>query len=576
MAFPTIISPVFSSVEPPGKHGPFFVGSNIYVINVDQTLGDPGHIAMMKSTDAGKTWAEADAVDHFLVTSNSLCACQDTTDASKLYIFYLDEFGLAQFTTFDASTDLWGIAVASSGTFQTGVCCHRASDNVVAMAYQGDTVNTFFINHQIIAVVLFDLGTQTWGSPFDLDYLDYADVTLWNLFPSAIAARDDGKLSVLYQQKTDASQTTQKTGGFGAGTGTFQVPGDCILFDTVDVVAGGGGGSPGVGGAGGGGGGWDGGAAIAASPGATSGYTVGSGGSGAAPGPATAGGSSTFLGFNALGGGGGSVAGGTGGAGSNAGGTGGSGAGGGGGGGGIAASSLGPGANGADATILGPGGNGGNSAPPNPATSGFPGIDGGGGGGNGEAGGNGGDGGDGFIAFAYTPFTNAHDGRLFHQVINPDNTLGTLQEITEGEFPFDNIIPFACDADAGEGFVTVAFSGVNATTNADIMVGRAPNADALVFDWQTISADNAGSELDSSPAIAADGKKTYLVSVAAPSVTDVTFKLRADTGTGFGPASNLGKFADQGCRLQIKAAAGKAGITFGTPTGWVADYIITV
>lgn len=576
MAFPTIISPVFSSVEPPGKHGPFFVGSNIYVINIDQTLGDPGPIAMMKSTDGGKTWVPQDVPGQFLITGNSPCACQNSVDPTQIYIVYNDDSFVTSLVTFDAGTDTWSASRVQTTNGRPGVCCYRESDNRVVVAFQGSTVTTFFINHSIVSAFEFDIASQAWGTSFDLDYLDYADVTLWNLFPSAIAARDDGKLSVFYQQKTDASESVQKTGGFGAGTGTFQVPGDCILFDTVDVVAGGGGGSPGVGGAGGGGGGWDGGAAIAASPGATSGYTVGSGGSGAAPGPATAGGSSTFLGFNALGGGGGSVAGGTGGAGSNSGGTGGSGASGGGGGGGIAASSLGPGANGADATILGPGGNGGNSAPPNPATSGFPGINGGGGGGNGEAGGNGGDGGDGFISFAYTPFTNAHDGRFFHQVINPDNTLGTLQEITEGEFPFDNIIPFACDADAGEGFVTVAFSGVNATTNADIMVGRAPNADALVFDWQTISADNAGSELDSSPAIAADGKKTYLVSVAAPSVTDVTFKLRADTGTGFGPASNLGKFADQGCRLQIKAAAGKAGITFGTPTGWVADYIITV
>lgn len=566
MAFPIVINPSRSAVESPGKFGPWFVGASIYELNIDYANNA---LAMMKSQDGGKTWNEQDTADRPPTSGIPACGCQNTTDATQLYVIYFDaSLGGLAIVTYDAVSDTWGSPVGAA-IGQPGVCCYRAADNTVVLAGAFANVTTFgTLGHFILAAMLFDVAAQTWGSPFNLDYLDFVDPTLWNMFPVGMAARTDGSLSVFFEQVTAASSTKPVTNTMeGASSGTFITPGDCVIFSEVDVVGAGGGGASANGGTGGGGGGWSGGTGIAATPGASSAYVIGAGGP-----PDMAGGSTVFLGLTAFGGlDGGS--GGAGGAGSNAGGNGGSGNIGGGGGGATPGSISGIGANGQDATVFAPGGNGGGGAL-DPSDGGG-GANGGGGGGNGQnPGGLGGGGGDGVISYTYTPFTNSHDGRLFHQAIHPDNSLGPLQEITEAEFPFDNVIPFAFDCDAGDGFVAVVFSGVNGTTNQSIMTGRAPDADTLAFSWQTLDSGNSGSQYDSAPAIAADGAKTYLAYVSVPTLTDVNFKAALDVGSGFGVARSLGAFVDPGCRIQVGARSGKTGVTFGTPAPWVADYVV--
>lgn len=598
MPFPVTIDTA-SAPEQPGSYGPFSGGGDIlYEVNYKTTEGDTpfGQLFMEKSTDGGATWAEADAGNGpiiatkeqaFLASQNyvAACACQSTLDPTQIYVCWVDQSLQLNISPFTIGVDTWGSAVPAIG--QAGVigcCVYREVDNSVVLAATGaSVVQPILLFHVISSFIVFDIAGSSWGAWADLGWQDYMDVigeTIWNQRPCGITIDADGTAHVFMQQITRESSTAPITNSYSSSS-NFNVPSNCLQIDSGESIgAGGGGGSAaGPGNGGGGGGGWTAFGPFAVTPGDTLPVTVGVGGASDLPG-----GDSDFNGVGVAGGGqpGTNSAGGAGGAGDNVGGDGGDGAAGGGGGGGGAASSIGVGGTGGTAPGGGVGGSGGigSGTSGNGGSGGqtggidgnlgtFPG--GGGGGTSGDPVGVGGLGRDGLVSFTYTPFTNSHPGRMWQQAVSPTNTLGTLTEIVEGEFPIGNgPVQFDCKAESG--IVVVAFSGVTATLNAGISVGKAlASTDVLAFTFQSINVDNAGSGIAPSPALALDGTAIYCVYMSAPSLGEVNYVYRLDSGLGFGAAVAIGTFADAGCRLQAEFFTVLL-LTFGTPTAAVLNF----
>jgi hypothetical protein len=590
VSFPIVIDAGASAPEQPAGFGPFLVGSNRYVLNFIS-----GQLVMKKSTNGGDTWATVGTGPAIATASDlsqqpadyvAACACQSTADPTKIFVCFLTPFPAAlALSTFTAGADSWGAPVTSSvGSAGIGCCAYRASDNSVWLAATGATTVTINgLDHNIASVIRYDVAGAAWddGSGWtDLGYQDYVDAvgnTIWNQRPCGIVAQSDGTLRVFMQQITRESDTTPVSLVI-SGTGTFNTPGDCVEISLACVGGGGGGGSPTDAGNGGGGGGaYASLSALAVVPGTSYPVTVGLGGAADAPG-----GQTDFNGNCVAPGGlpGVNPTGGAGGAATHSGGDGGPGATGGGGGGGGAA---GPGGDGGDGTtggggLGGPGGPGGpgggglgaggtgGSNPTSPNGDIGQAFGGGGGGGSGLAMSVGGAGADGVMQVTYTPFTNSHAGRMWQQSISPTNTLGTLTEITQGTMPIGNG-PVQFDCKAGAGFVVIGFSGVTATGNGSILVGKGNNAsDAITFTFQTISVGNAGSGIAPSPALAISGTTVYCAYLSAASLAAVNFSYRTDTGAGFGPAIVLGSFADAGTRIVAAFLGGGLNIAFGTPT----------
>lgn len=563
MAFPVTIDPTMSAPEAPAKYGPYIFGTAIYEVNVDS---GSSLLVMKKSTDGGKTWATVDGIDSPGINAFTRFppACCKSTTESKIFVTYIDS-GIGGFAInkFDATTDTWVGATAAPGGVP-GMAEYDAISNTVMVIIPTGGVTTYgTLNHNVPAFIRYDVAADTWGSFVLMDWVDYAAPTLWDMAPIGIARHtSDGSFTVFSAQRTKASITTPvKT---LPSSPTWLCPGDCSSVYDGTLIGGGGGGNFG---GGGGGGGLSHFGTLSTTPGGTYPCAVGDGGT-----IGIDGGSSSIFGFSAGGGmaADGSGNGGPGGAGDFTGGDGADvgGSGSGGGGSAFTAANGNPGTiggavfGGPGGTGTGNGGTGGNAIPPlNGVNGAFPG---GGGGGRGGILTHDGDGNGGTIVFFYVPDTATYDGRMWQQTIHADDSLGTLTEITEGEFPFNNIINPDFDCDSQGGFVSICFSGVNATTNANITAGPAADADPLVFTFDTFDAGGGGAQYEAGPAIAG-GAKPEVVYKEVPSVSSVTFVRRTFSGSTFGPPSTIGVFDIDGTRIQLPTGRSDIG-TFGTPT----------
>lgn len=619
MSFPVTVSSVTQSAEAPGRYGPFLIGTNRYEILITPIETDipdgfwTPFFSALKSTDAGATWNEVDSADRPAGNETvgygqptPYCCCQSKTDPTKIFVFFTDP-GSGQITTviFDASVDLWGSILSDApfsllDGFPFIAADHREADNTVVFVFPQSTfTDASNETHIYPQAVIYDVASDTWGTPFDLGFTDYATVIGWHQVPCGVVVDSSGVTRVFMQQVTHAVPLGPLTlrigdtvpwyggtaevdvwGGGGGGTGA------------ADADAGGGGGAAafasgsvaltplsvitGSVGTGGAGGAWDpaGGATTAGSDGTGSsvlGVTA-AGGDGAPTGGT--GGGNGGQGFTTTtlpggGGGGGGVDGpnGIGSAGGNGviydgtpgdpnGGTGGSpgpGIGGGGGGGGGTY----------DPTNL-PGGEGGGGAQP------------GGGGGGGAGSGGGGGGGDGDYSITYFAVQGTvYPSRLWQQAILSDNSLGSLDEISDGEFPiqtFENqlvLMPF--DSAAAAGKVAIAFSGAVATsgyTQVEVMSGSL--ADPISFSGTNFT---TGGSIEPSPAVAIDSTgKIYCLYKQATSSAACSYLFR-DSSTSFATANLMGTFDDPFCRLQAGVFSSIPEITFGTPSGSEASWI---
>jgi hypothetical protein len=409
-----------------------------------------------------------------------------------------------------------------------------------------------------------------------------------------------GKAVALMQQVARAgpgnSVSTQIT---APGAFSIALPADVPATGNAQLWGAGGGGSPGTDiGSGGGGGAFKAGT-VNLTPSGTLTGTVGAGGASGADGNATT--CQTLTGNPGHAGTAGLLApGGAGGAGDHNGGAGattnGGGTTGGGGGGsalatadgsdGIAGGATNGGAGGAG---QGAGGAGGNDNPFNPPTGGQPGANpGGGGGGHGGAdlttpGGN--NGGDGEFDVTWISVRNTNDCRVFQQLINPDNSLGTLSEIVAGRYPARDKnaqpIPISFDSATFGGLVFIVFTGATSTGGtANITVGAGILADPVSFVAITFSSGNGGNGRDSSPAIAAATGALYCSYISAPTGQPVSFLARLKSGSGFGPPATIGTLSSGDVhafsRLQAQIFAGALELTWGTPASAFFDALSPV
>lgn len=579
MAFPITVDPLSLTPEQPAKNGPFRNGTDRYMINISDDGAGTQTLTAWKSTDNGDTWAEQDAGNGPNTYSQLYSCC---TGGGKIWCVYVD-FSSADYDAvgFDPATDTWGIPSAPthppSAPVPVGIAAvYRTADASVALILPGNRVGTDAI-HSIVSFNLFDTAGGTWGAWADLDYLDYVNplgmLTAWQQVPCGACLDSDGNIRVFMAQVADKGNTQPVVNGYSSDD-TFTVPGDCISIDVEVWGAGGGGGAVGPGG-GGGGGGYSAVAGVPVLPGDLIAITVGVGGA-----QGVDGGDTTCSGAT----GGGGKAGGSpgqadGGAGGGNGGNGGA-AGVGGGGGGAAGSSTGAGGNGGDGNNppfgggqggvglpgAGAGGAGGNTAVPPVEGADGSGPGGGGGGsglgvtpgtGNGAAGG---------VIISYIPNLGTQAGRLWQQMILPDNSLGTLDQLPY-TIPILDVgavaIPVPFDCAAGTGFVAIAVTGVSTVGYDSIALGQGLNADPVVFAFTELSAGNAGSGLDSSPAVAVNilNGDVYLVYKSLIDPATVTFRYRKNSGA----AVDLGSFADPGCRIMAAIHSGVLQMAFGTP-----------
>ena len=588
-AFPVTLDNIGQTAEAPGLYGPFLVGTALYVINstIDNILG--AFLLALKSTDNGNTWTELDPGNRPVPevggdnTVQYTC-CQSSADPTQIYVIYFDAgTGNVTVQLFDAGSDTWGAVLGSTvfGGFQTAV--YRPSDNSLVMLCSDSSPDS---QHSIAAFRVFDIVAGTFSARIDLNFIDYPNPTLWDQNTCGAALRSDGAISVFMQQATRRTILGVQVLDFTPGSSSpWQVPFDCPIIDLVETygAGGGGGGGGGADNGGGGGGGYRSAANVPTTPLANLPFVVGAGGA-----QNTDGADSSFNGgLLAVGGKKGVVtAGGAAGAGDNAGGKGGDGlgtAGGGGGGCGGPTAVGSPGVD-SDGTNGGAGGVGGggqagaggeggqvllgirfNGGPGSPVGAG-------GGGASSDGGlniGTGGAGADGALRITYTPFTNSHPSRMWQQTIKADNSLGALTEITEGTFPIDGggeagLVPFDCKA--GDGFVAIVFAWVTATGLTQMLVGKADNADVLVFAFQAVDI-GATAGIDPEPALCIrPSGALHLCYVSADDLVNVNYKLRRDSGTGFGVAIPIGTFADAGCRLQTAFLVGFTMGAFGSPT----------
>lgn len=582
MAFPITIDATAMVCEAPGYFGPFQAGTSLYAVCIDPNTQQ---LLMFKSVDSGVTWAVVDSAGGPIAALNIeelssvyYSACQSTADTNKIFVVYTDvnlgnELALV---TFNAGTDTWGVP-SDSGQFYNGfhtlVCCYRASDDSVIVVGDNQQVETFFIFHNICSYTKYNVGAGTWNGTWTaLGSSDYSDATVWNQQPSGICVDSSGTIHVFMQQITQRSSQL-KTLLFdfnSAGVFTFDIPGDCTEIDLYVIGAGGGGGGTGGSSGGGGGGGITRALAHPVTPGSTINITVGAGGPVDTDGEDSAGDGVTAGGGKK----GGGTLGGVGGTGTSLGGDGGATDGGASGGGGgasgyyitplnissiIGGGSVGAGQAGGDSSGTTPGTGG---QPPFLAVGGVGGTggrniaNGGAGTPPGAGGGGGGSahlpgvGGDGEVIAFYTPITNEHAGRLWHQSLSSSDALGTLQEITEGSFPLNGgPIPFDCKP--GVGYVAIAFSGSTASTNATVSVGRASNGADLTFSFKAVTVSNSNSGISPSPAIVISGTTVVCFYLQVTDISTCEFFYQSDGGAGFGGATSLGVFLDIGCRMCV-------------------------
>lgn len=618
MAFPTTVDAAVSSAEQPGKYGPFLcLGARFLVtLSVDQ-MAVTATLTVKKSTDGGVSWITGSTVGAPLASYSGApqfvpYAVCDYIPGTSLLIAYFDaSIGLA-LVAYDYSSDTWGspqsIPAPPAGLFSGEgsiplyqiALAFSASDSSLLLSLAGNTVSLDDVSHAISNFNRFDILGATWSGWIDLGYQDYGDVTTWDLLPCGLVIDSvTGVACAFLQQVSRAGPGDPVTQQFFADD-TFVKPGDAPAAGTAEAWGGGGGGNPpgagpsGVPGSGGGGGAYSSGAvtltdgaAIVVDPGGLSG---------------AAGAASSFDVVTAGGGdpgvSGTSAPGGAGGAGDEAGGAGGdSGSGGmtGGGGGGSGALGVpgspgdagGPVLGGAGGAGAGQGGQGGNDSPFNPPVQGSPGgIPGGGGGGHGVS-----DltppfdantGGGGQVNISWVPIRNTHDGRMWQQVINPDNSLGALTEITQGSFPSRSKgaqpIPISFDAAILGGKVSIAFTGASSTSGFDnVSVGVGALADPVSFAFSSFSSGNGGNGSDSCPAVAPGAAGLFCCYISTPDSSPVSFLYRLAPSSTFGAAVTIGtlNLADMRgrSRLQANVLAASPEVTFGTPT--VATFELT-
>jgi hypothetical protein len=593
MPFPLTVDSASLTPESPGRNGPFRNGTDRYIINC--TAPDPDTLEQFltawKSTDNGVTWTEQDAANRPSTIQQLYSCCQSS---STIFIVYADVSTVGfNITTFDPSTDTWGLApVSTTPDFTlpvTGISTvYRSADNSVVLILPGGLTGTDVV-HFLTSFAVFDATGQTWSAWSNMDFQDYTNpvgtLTEWNQFPCGACLDSDGNVRVFMAQMTrlGADPPVPIQLPF-ASDDTFTVPGDCTAI-TAEVVGGGGGGGAIGPGGGGGGGGYDAATDVAVTPGDMVAITVGA--AGVAGGD---GGDSSCLGASATGGQGGGQgsqdAPGAGGTGSANGGNGGTAflAGGGG---GACGNATGAGGNGGDGNNppfgggeggipagfpsgpgpFGFGGNGGNTAIP-PVT-GINGQEPGGGGGGSGLGTTPGTslGASGIVLLSYIQNRGSQAGRLWQQAILPDNSLGTLDLMTFA-IPALNAgstaIPLSFDCKAGDGFVAVAVTGVTGVGNDQIAIGQGTNADPIGFDFDLFDNGNAGSGRDCSPALAVNfsNDDVYCVYKSVPDDSSVVFRYILNGGS---PVL-IGAFNDAGCRIQAEVFSGVLQIAFGTPT----------
>jgi len=603
-AFPVTLDSIGQTAEAPGLYGPFPVGSALYAFNSTFDSMNGAFLLALKSTDGGNTWTELDpgnrpvplAYTYRLLGDDAIqyTCVQSSADPTQIYVIYNDpNTSAVAVQLFNAGSDTWGAILGEGFLNGFEAAVYRASDNSILVFSSGfDTTPNG--EHNIVSFAVFDILAGTFGTPIDLGFQDYADPTLWDQRACGAALRSDGAISVFMQQATRRTLAQGQTIiDLDPGAGSpFQIPFDCPNIDLLETWGGGGGGAgngPADGG-GGGGGGYRSVTNLAVTPLANVPIVVGAGGL-----QNTNGGDTSFNGGHLATGGiaGAAAVGGAGGAGDHNGGKGGDGSGVAGGGGGGAGGSVSVGTDGvaSDGTHggaggasggpnSGGGGQGGQLTVPSRFNGGGGGTFGGGGGGASSDGGlnigTGGQGSDGNIRITYTPFTNSHPSRIWQQSINPDNSLGALTEIVEGEYPIDGggqfgLVPFDCKA--GSGFVAIVFAWVTLTGVTQMLVGKANNADPLAFAFQALDI-GVTSGIDPEPALCIrPSGALHLCYVSAADLVHVNYLLRRDNGSGFGLPSAIGAFADAGCRLQTAFIRGFTMGAFGTPTQAIAEYV---
>jgi hypothetical protein len=633
--FPVTVDLVTSSSEAPGKYGPFLVGTNRYEILIgvqgpdEDDLYTP-YLEAYKSTDLGNTWAAQDEAGQPIggnQSENIALGCpytvvQSSLNPADLFIVFVNgETNDISIYHFDCSTDTWdGSILSDSGISATPAvaaiqipvfCAVFRPDNTILIAYSGDTyTDGSGETHGIVTLVVYDVGTNSWGMPFDAGYEDYDSVIGWHQLPCGMVLDPAGNAHLFMQQITHLVPITPQIGGPGDPAPWYAL--DAEL--NIECWGDGGGGAAAVNpsSAGGGGGAGD----YASGTGACSGgnfpsASIGPGGSGGIYGvtPDGGDGEGTSCGGVTAAGGVGAPGDGSGdpGTGSADGGAGfvTTDVGGGGGGGGGGPTEFSDGTDGGDGTEfdgidgddnfgaggnpgingLGVGGAGGNYDPGDTfgdSTGGGPGEQPGGGGGGGAisefppgppyVAGCGGAGGQGQVLITYLAVQGSvYNSRLWQQAVDSGDALGTLEEISDGEFPvqaFENIVnlmPFDC-ACASTGDVAICFSGCYNTTgyqNFEVMRGAAN--DPISFAAQVIPSGGTGL-IDPSASVSYDSTgNLYVVYMQIGS--GVQFTSRTDTGSGFGSPQVYGSFPDSGCRIQSANFLGPPApeITFGVP-----------
>jgi hypothetical protein len=156
------------------KHGPFVVGSALYVVFPDKTNNK---IEVWKSTDGGETWTEQDSAGEPSMTANvigkTIYGC--TLVSGIFYIGYSDSgLGNAAIKQFDTSTDLWGTRLDMGATgAATGVTAGplqlyiiTRSDGTHVGLHNGATETVMGTAYRRIKARYYN-GT-TWNGPYDV------------------------------------------------------------------------------------------------------------------------------------------------------------------------------------------------------------------------------------------------------------------------------------------------------------------------------------------------------------------------------------------------------------------------
>jgi hypothetical protein len=179
------------------------------------------------------------------------------------------------------------------------------------------------------------------------------------------------------------------------------------------------------------------------------------------------------------------------------------------------------------------------------------------------------------LSISWTSVRNTNNSRVFQQMVNADNTLGPLTEITAAAFPsrgrLSAPIPISFDAAIRNGIVSIAFTGAISTTGRDnITVGVGAIASPVAFTFQTFTCGNGGNNADSCPAVAPAAAGLYCCYISAPTGGPVAFEYVLDSGSGFGAPVTIGTLTTGNVhaesRLQAAVLVAAPEITWGTPT----------